>query len=181
MGLSTVHGAVHDHGGHILVQTGSDGTLVEIYLPQLDARVDHTAVEVSTRVALRGRDGSSGCIWVVDDETSICRFVERLLEHEGYEVHTFQSPVAALAQFEATPFLPDMILTDQTMPNLTGLELADAMLALRPDLPIVLWGGHHDVMDAQLTTTRGLAAFFPKPLNTARLLDVIRATVSFSG
>jgi len=142
MGLATVHGIVHEHGGHVLVETAlGAGSLFRVLLvPLADAE---SAVErrpdarrgVSRRPTFRGR------VLVVDDEEAVGEFMRELLESWGLEVVFLPRPAAALALMESPTERFDLVITDQTMPQMSELELTETLHAIRADLPVVLYTG----------------------------------------
>jgi CheY-like chemotaxis protein len=137
LGLAEVHGIVADHGGVVDVKsTLGRGSSFTIYLPGTGQPLVVVAPE--TREVQSG----SGRILLLDDEASLVRIGKVLLERLGYKVAGFVEPEAALAAFRSAPGEFDIIVTDQNMPRISGLEVARAMRKLRPELPIVLVSGN---------------------------------------
>jgi PAS domain S-box-containing protein len=177
MGLATVHGIVHEHGGHIVVESArGSGATFRVLFPVL--RADDQAIEHETlpgyvpagrKVALRGR------VLLVDDEEMVVGFMRELLEGWGLEVTAKGTGPDAHQVFADEPDRYDLVITDQTMPRMTGLELARELLAIRPELPVILYTGYADgVMDAQIDAT-GVRAMMRKPVEPAQLLALLRA------
>jgi len=176
MGLATVHGIVHEHGGHVIVDTAlGRGTEFRILFSPL-------AQDCEAETGARGRGGQrrpasrlTGRVLVVDDEQMVGEFMGDLLSGWGLEVTVSNSALEARELFARDPARFDLVLTDQTMPKLTGLELARSMLALRPDAPIVLYTGYSDDLSPEHIQGAGLRAMMRKPVDPATLFGVLRA------
>lgn len=139
LGLAVVDGIVRKHEGRIRVtSTPGRGTTVRVYLP---AAEDAQKVEVPAKPAAVP-PGQGQRILFVDDEEPLVVVVIRLLARLGFEVAGFSRPAEALAAFRATPHLFDLAMTDFSMPGINGLQLAAELLALRPELPVVLCSGY---------------------------------------
>ncbi len=136
MGLSTVHGIVHEHGGHILVDTAlGRGTSFRILFDPLADDRGARKQRTRKRRAARGIPRLTGRVLVVDDEQMVGQFMSDLLENWGLEVVVKTSPIEARTAFEADPARFDLVVTDQTMPRITGVELAQQLLAVPPGCP----------------------------------------------
>ncbi|MBI3771636.1 MAG: response regulator [Gammaproteobacteria bacterium] len=109
-------------------------------------------------------------VMVIDDEVIITGFLRTLLEKRGYHVKIFNDPIAALRQFETASDEIDVVISDQTMPGMTGSELAIAMLALRPDLPFILCTGYSETIDEQRAKALNISSFLQKPYDSSTLL-----------
>jgi signal transduction histidine kinase/CheY-like chemotaxis protein len=159
MGLAVVHGIVISHGGAIRLQsTPGQGTTCEVYLPRLDQVVDDTTSRDEALPA------GKGMILFIDDEEAIVRVGQRMLEKLGYQAVVHTSSLAALETFRQTPHHFDLVITDQTMPHMTGEALACELRRLRPDLPIILCTGFSHTIDAEKAQSQGIDAFLMKPL-----------------
>lgn len=112
-------------------------------------------------------------ILVVDDDELVSEYLGALLEAESYNVMVLNEPVSALKYFEEHPDDFDLIITDQIMPGLTGIEIAQAVLKLRPNIPILLITGYSEKINAINAKSFGLSGFFPKPINENLFLDKI--------
>jgi CheY-like chemotaxis protein len=119
-----------------------------------------------------------GHIMVVDDEASIVRFMTVLLEQLGCRVTGLTSASEALAVFKADPYAVDLVLTDQTMPELSGVELARAILACRADIPIVLSTGYSNAIDDDTARQIGIRRFLIKPVPAKVLADIVAEYLS---
>ncbi len=117
-------------------------------------------------------------ILVVDDDELVSEYLGALLEAESYDVTVLNEPVEALKYFRNHPDDFDLIVTDQVMPGLTGVEIARAILELRPQLPVLLITGYSEKISAVNAESFGLSGFFSKPINENLFLDRISNLVS---
>jgi CheY-like chemotaxis protein len=129
--------------------------------------------EPQTRALPQLPRGSERVLFV-DDEKTLTDMGRRLLESLGYSVKTFTDPVAAFEFFEREPDGVDLVLTDMTMPRLTGDQLAQKMMAVRPDIPIVLCTGFSIKIDEARAKSLGIRAFINKPILRADLAAALR-------
>ncbi len=171
LGLSVLHGIVHSANGHIEVLTmPGAGTDFRIYLPaqsRKSARLAHDGKPAAENTVVCGH------VMVVDDEASIVGFMTTLLENFGCRVTGLTSSTEALQLFQRDPYCVDMVITDQTMPELTGAELARTMLACRPDIPIVLSTGYSNVIDEESARQIGIRRFLVKPVPAKILANIV--------
>ncbi|MFK5914386.1 MAG: response regulator [Woeseiaceae bacterium] len=116
-------------------------------------------------------------ILVVDDDELVSEYIGALLEAENYDVKVLNEPLEAVKYFEAHPDEFDLIVTDQVMPGITGVEVAQAILKLRPNLPILLVTGYSERISAMNAESFGLSGFFSKPINENLFLDKIHELV----
>ena len=123
-----------------------------------------------TNVEHRGRGAR---IAVVDDEPSVARFVGRLLDIHGYEALVFTNPQRALTEFMTRADYADLIVTDQTMPGLTGIELIEHIRARNSRIPVLLFTGFSDVITEDSVKPWEPSAFMTKPLDSMALLREI--------
>ena len=117
-------------------------------------------------------------ILVVDDDELVSEYLCALLESQDYDVTVLNEPAAALEHFKAHPDDFDLIVTDQIMPGLTGVEIAQSMLAVRPKLPILLITGYSEKISADNAASFGLSGFFPKPINENLFLDKVNHLIA---
>jgi nitrogen-specific signal transduction histidine kinase/ActR/RegA family two-component response regulator len=174
MGLSTVHGIVHEHGGHVVVGTSREGgARFRVLLPALRSQERGAA---PPRPAKRGtilpRASLAGRVAVIDDETSVATFMSDLLGHWGLDVTTFVDARAALDAIAAGAAF-DLVMTDQTMPGMTGVEFARAARALQAALPIVLYTGFDEGLTSASVERVGIAALIRKPIEPSMLIAVL--------
>jgi PAS domain S-box-containing protein len=161
MGLAVVHGIVISHGGVIHVESElGQGTTFSIYFPEMEARSILEEDKPLQQEIFMGR----GRILFVEDEKPLARLGEEAMRELGYEVMVRTSSVEALEAFRADPFRFDAVVTDQTMPNITGEALARELLQLRPDVPIILCTGFSHEISAEQAKAMGIRAFLLKPL-----------------
>jgi PAS domain S-box-containing protein len=170
LGLSVVFGIVKEHGGDIRVHSEvGRGTVFKVYLPLLQS----TATADPSAAAVVYPTGTER-ILLVDDEEPILRLEKQMLERLGYHVSTRTSSVDALAAFQANPDAYDLVITDMAMPNMTGDQLAQRMLAVRADIPVILCTGFSDKMTATKAKASGIMGFLKKPLVRGDLADTVR-------
>jgi signal transduction histidine kinase/ActR/RegA family two-component response regulator len=169
LGLSVAHGIVEGCGGLITAYSEvGRGATFHVYLPALERRVAvNTADETSAARSVEGR------ILVVDDDGEIGRITKRVLERRGHEVTAFTSSVDARDTFCANPSSYDLVITDQTMPDLTGAQLAEALLAVRPDVPIIMTTGFSATVSKDDALASGIREFLMKPIPTDELAAAV--------
>jgi PAS domain S-box-containing protein len=177
MGLAMVHGIVHRHQGHILLQTSPDaGCAFEILLP-LEQSAEQVMVDAEA-VDIASYEASSPTeVLVVDDERAVASFVGELLELNGYTVTVETDSAQAWELFAANPQRFDLVVTDQTMPRLTGAQLAARVMGLRPELPVVLMTGYSATVDERKARELGIRAYLRKPVRGDELLAAIASAV----
>lgn len=159
MGLAVVHGIVTGYAGAITVaSTPGAGTTFTLYLPQMAHEASATAVSHAALPKGRGR------ILFVDDEASLVHLAQAMLTRLGYETEVYTHSREALAAFQAAPQHFDLVITDHTMPHLTGEALAKALRQIRGDIPIILYTGFSHTMTEDKAVALGIDAFLMKPL-----------------
>lgn len=174
LGLSVVHGIVQALGGAISVRsTPAHGATFEVLLPVCA----ETAASTEPEEDAARWPGKQERVLLVDDEPAIVRAAERTLRGLGYRVTALESSAQALEALQADPSAYDLVVTDQTMPAPTGLELLRAAKALRPGLPVILCTGHSEVLDAEKARLEGAAALIGKPYTPATLARALRAAL----
>ncbi|GEM_PF-1035628 len=170
MGLSVVHGIVHSHDGHIeLDSTPGTGSKFCLLFPAYEKQTvnEKKVVTVKQKNIL---DNVGGRILVVDDEEAIVSHLETLINNNGYEVVTTTSADEALKLIKQEANKLDLIITDQTMPEMTGLQLAKETKQIRPDLPVVLCTGYNESISESNLHELNLSAYFIKPIDSHKLL-----------
>lgn len=174
LGLAVVHGIIKKHKGEIHVTSKvGEGTTFHVYLP-----VDGRGVEPRKKVAAAAIGGNER-IMVIDDEVPVCEVLRRMLEQVGYQVVTFNSSIAAVKLFRENPHCCDLVVTDMLMPNMTGAELAREVLALRPDIPIIMVTGHSDTFDGHRARQTGIRDLILKPVKRSKLQQAVRKALDY--
>lgn len=165
MGLALVHGIVHSVGGHIMVESVvGEGTMISILLPIVTDEAVISDRIAATTVAL---DLHGKYIYVVDDEHAISTLLEQRLSPLGAIVASFDNGVSALRAIDKTPNAVDLLITDITMPEMSGIELAGAVRAKRQKLPVILMTGNDIRLD--LASTDQYTVLLTKPFTIAQL------------
>ncbi|MFN8652128.1 MAG: PAS domain S-box protein [Gemmatimonadales bacterium] len=174
LGLAMVHGIMKEHDGAVLLSSElGQGTTVRCYFPAI---MEESATAIATAETLPRGGGQR--ILLVDDEPSLARVGERRLHLLGYQVTPAVSARAALAVFLADPQAFDLVITDFTMPEMNGLELAREITRVRPDLPVVMTTGYIDDFAPGAITDAGVSRLVMKPLN---MQDLGRAVADVLG
>jgi CheY-like chemotaxis protein len=180
LGLAAVHGILRNHNAVVAVSSAvGKGTIFEIYLPLSDRRGLPLAPPAETDDSgdLAGLTGSER-ILLVDDDRALLDTTRLMLTRRGYHVAAFADPDDALAAFKRAPGDWDLMLTDRSMPRLSGEALAGGVLQLRPDLPIIMATGFGEAADEKRARGLGIAEFVFKPIIGKDLLLAIRRTVA---
>ncbi|MBU1001106.1 MAG: PAS domain S-box protein [Proteobacteria bacterium] len=160
MGLAMVHGIVTGHGGIVTVDSEVDkGTRFDILLPVAEA-LDQALLRVQSLIAPH----RGGRALFVDDEVPLAVIGGEMLETMGFTVDVETDPKAAWERFRAAPQDFDLVITDQTMPGITGADLTKQILALRPDIPVIMCTGFSDEMTPDRAKEMGLKGFLLKPV-----------------
>jgi len=170
LGLSVVYGIVKGHGGDIRVTSSiGKGTTFEVYLPLLKDASDSTAPEKSAIYEM-----GIERILLVDDEEPIVRLEQMTLERLGYRITARTSSVEALEAFRANPTAFDLVITDMTMPNMTGDQLARELMAIRPDIPVIICTGFSEKMSPEKADSLGIRGFLMKPVIKSEMARTVR-------
>ena len=169
LGLSMVHGIVVGHGGEIsLYSKPGKGATFHVYLPVSEKE---TKVEALPEEPLR--EGNER-ILLVDDEEQILLMAESILQELGYEVTLAENGLEALEVFRAAPQNFDLVITDQAMPHMTGIELLKELLKIRPDLTVVSSSGFSESISGENYREYGFKGFIMKPYLIRELSQIIR-------
>lgn len=169
MGLAMVHGIINRQGGHITVESEvGRGSIFRIYLP-----VARQGTAIEQVVSPGELTGGSGNILLIDDEEQVVQVTGEILKSLGYTVVGKTSPVDALNLFTEASSNFDLVLTDFTMPELTGLELSEKIKALRPGIPVVLFTGYSDLVPEDSAVAAGIDDYCVKPISMRGLSTIV--------
>jgi CheY-like chemotaxis protein len=169
MGLATVHGIVHEHQGHILVESAPGaGSRFRILLPMHAGNAPAARAE---KPVPRKKNPLRGRVLVVDDERAVADFMRELLESWGLEAAAVSSPLGVLERISRQP--PDLVILDQTMPGITGMSLAREIAAARPGLPVLLYTGNSERLERDELAAAGVRALLDKPVEPDELYRVL--------
>jgi CheY-like chemotaxis protein len=169
LGLSMVHGIVTSHDGMIRADSEQgQGSIFRVYLPALPARV------VMPSIILEDIPTGHESILMVDDEELLVDVGCQMLCRLGYRAEGKTDSLEALEAFNADPLGYDLLITDLTMPHLTGLELSQAVLNVRPDLPIILCTGFSEAITPAEVKAMGIKEFIMKPMVKMELAKAVR-------
>ncbi len=173
LGLSVIHGIVKNHRGNISVCSEPDiGTTFHVYFPLIEKDVKLPATADSQII----QTGSEH-ILLVDDEEPIIKMEQQMLERLGYNVTTRTSSLEALEAFRATPNNFDLIITDMTMPNMTGIKLTEKLIEIRKDIPIIICTGFSEQINDEKAKSIGIRSLVMKPIIKSDLAKKIRAAL----
>ena len=170
LGLAVVYGIIKDHHGEITVdsEVGS-GTAISVYFPITEKTEQGMAVEQDV-----GYPTGNECILLIDDEELIIEVGQLVLEGLGYHVTSTRSSMEAIALFKDDPDKFDLVITDMTMPNMTGAQLAQALLAIRPSLPIIICSGFSERVSREQVEGIGVQHFLRKPITLFEISNKVR-------
>ena len=170
LGLSVIHGIVKNHRGDISVTSSpGKGTTFKVYLPITEDADIVTELEPSNGAA-KGNER----ILLIDDEEQIVSMEQQMLENLGYEVTARTDSTKALKEFSEQPQNFDLVITDMTMPQMTGDELAQKLLDIKPDIPVILCTGFNEDITEEKALAMGIQKFVMKPVIKNDLATTIR-------
>ncbi len=178
LGLAVVHGIVQSHEGHITVYSEpGKGTIFRLYFPLLSDSVQDADIDIIEDVFPRGTER----LLLVDDEEEILSVYSELLRAHGYLIKSFSNSLDALNHFRKNPSAYDLVLTDMTMPNLSGDILGQKIMQIMPDIPVIICTGFSKVMESGDSLAAGFAAYLTKPVEAGELLFTIRKVLDAKG
>lgn len=169
MGLSVVHGIIKSHGGFVTAYSHPGmGSTFNIFLPAIESVFEKETTEEAPV------SGGNERILLVDDEPSITIFEKQMLESMGYHIRTRNSSTEALRLFRSMPEAFDLVITDMTMPKMTGEQLSKEIKAIRPEIPIILRTGFSAAINESMAKGKGISAYMMKPILRCDMARTIR-------
>ena len=176
LGLAVVHGIVKLHFGHISVYSEFEkGTTFNVYLPLATQVEKRSTIQTKTENV-----GGGERILFVDDEPTIAKLQKRTLERLGYDVTIKTSSIEALEAFRLTPDLFQLVITDMTMPEMTGDKLSRAVKEIKPDIPVILCTGFSEKINETTALDFPIDGFLMKPIDTGKLAKTVRKALDKS-
>ncbi len=170
MGLSVVHGIVKTHGGNITVNSEpGQGSAFHIYWPAIKQNAPVEKTEFTESIP-RGFE----TIMLVDDEEPTLLVEEAILKRLGYQVYSFSDPLRALAYFQDRADRFDLVVTDMTMPDMTGADFFKRVRAHRNDIPVILCTGYSEIITEKAAEKIGISAFVMKPIQIKDFAVILR-------
>jgi len=171
MGMSVLHGIMRQYGGHILVESkiGTGSTIRLLFEP---LAYESSETVVTKHVVKAPTPTIDKHVLIVDDELMLTEYLSDLLELHGYRTEGTTSSEEALAVFTVTPEKYDLLVTDQSMPNLTGLQLITRVRKIRPNLPVILCSGFSEDINSHIAEERGIP-YLDKPINTDHFIQLV--------
>jgi len=173
MGLSVVHGIVHAADGHIILDTNTlEGTTIRLLFPTVTTveGIDEASANTSEKIQLKKGDGH---ILIIDDEQSITNLYNDFLFEMEMQSTLFNEPQKAIEFYQEHHAEITLVVTDQTMPKMTGTELAEKIRQIDPNVPIILCSGNTEVISENKKMNSGINVFLQKPVNLKVLSDEI--------
>ncbi len=176
MGLAVVHGIVQSHQGIITVDSSpGHGALFRLYFPAVPKTIgkNNSRTENDNSNSPIQATSLRGNILFADDEESICELISEFLTEKGHSVTTCADGEQALEEFLKTAARWDLLITDQTMPKMTGMQLSEKIQRIQPELPIILCSGHSRTVEQKMSKQLGFHAIIEKPISLHKLLAEI--------
>ena len=174
MGLSVVHGIIKGHKGHITVYSEpGQGTTFHVYLPVADGDFETKPKIDETAPLPTGNEK----VMLVDDEKKILAVESLMLKKLGYQITTFNDPLAALECFSRQSHEFDLVITDMTMPKMTGIVLAQEIMKVRPDIPVIMCTGFSEIINEEKAKSLGIKEYIMKPITMRDLAPAVRSVL----
>ena len=168
LGLSVLHGIVKNHGGSVFVESEEGyGTTFQVYIPLTSDRQVPVSAQDEVPVP-------AVTVLFIDDERILTQINSMLLESMGHKVITFTNAMEALRYFRSEPQSVDIVITDMTMPHMTGLALSEEIHVIRPDIPVILCSGYNEQLMEEKIESSGISEILMKPYNTIELSRSLR-------
>ena len=176
MGLAVVHGIVKGHGGSIHVESAvAEGTRFDILFPVVKRQA------ISETEELKALPTGNETILCVDDEQSLIELGKNMLKKLGYRVEARTLPVEAIELFKAAPDTFDLVISDMTMPAMTGVSLAKKLMQIRPQIPVIICTGYSEQIDESRAKELGIRGFLMKPFTIRELSKTVRKVLDTTG
>ena len=176
MGLAVVHGIVKGHGGSIHVESAvAEGTRFDILFPVVKRQA------ISETEELKALPTGNETILCVDDEQSLIELGKNMLKKLGYRVEARTLPVEAIELFKAAPDTFDLVISDMTMPAMTGVSLAKKLMQIRPQIPVIICTGYSEQIDESRAKELGIRGFLMKPFTIRELSKTVRKVLDATG
>ena len=172
LGLSVVHGIIKSHDGEIFVSSTKMGTCFKIYLPCLEEEITSRTMEVTGTIPC-----GTERLLIVDDNGPYLEMMTDLLTDLGYQVTATLKSVEALKMIQKNPDHFDCLITDYTMPGMTGSQLAQKVLKEAPNLPIIMYTGINEIIARKNATNLGIKAFLNKPVVLIETANTLRSVL----
>jgi CheY-like chemotaxis protein len=177
LGLAVVHGIVQSHHGTVTVDSEVGlGTTFQLYFPG-----QSTGVATVAAVDNRLPPGRGEKILLLDDEPALTGALQRLLSRLNYQVTTSNNPRESVALCRKNPVQFDLVITDLTMPDMNGIEVARQLQSIRPDLPIVLASGFSTDLNRETLQAAGICELLEKPISRGVLAEVVQRALAGGG
>lgn len=174
MGLAVVHGIVKNHQGKIYVDSElGKGTTFRIVFPTITEQPQQTIETTNKKLNPSGNE----TILFVDDEEALVEMAKKILEKLGYSIQISTNPIKALAIFEADPTLFDLVISDMTMPQMSGVKLSEKLREIQADIPIIICTGHSSLIDEGKAKNIGISAYAMKPITMSEIAKLIRTVL----
>ena len=171
--MAVVQGIVKSHNGAVTVESEvGKGATFDVYLPVIMRKLT-SEEEIATPLPM-GHE----CILLVDDEQPLVEIGKQMLQRLGYTVDTRTSSVEALELFKANPDRFDLVITDIVMPNMTGEKLAEKIMEIRSNVPVILCTGYSEKITRKQASEMGIQSFLMKPLVMRDLATTVRQALS---
>ena len=183
LGLAVVHGLMHEHGGHVGVESAPGrGSVFRAWWCVSDVAAPASEASATMeRESAPDAGGQRQHIVVVDDEPSLTRLMADLLDEQGYRVHAFNDPLQARDFIESVDCRVELLITDQNMPKLSGVELVQSLHQIRPDLPAIVLSGHSEIVSAENYQALGFGAYLDKPFDLMALVRTVTNILHSTG
>jgi PAS domain S-box-containing protein len=170
LGLAVAQGIIKEHGGDIKAYSElGQGSVFHVYLPLIEKPSRRMSAE-KKGVSPTGHER----ILLVDDEKAIVQLERQVLEKLGYTVTAFERPKETLKAFEATPDDFDLVITDMAMPEMTGEQLANELMKIRPEIPVIICTGFSERVNVQEVEKLGIMGVLHKPMSKSEIAEMVR-------